>query len=156
MRILLDTNIILRLAHKEHVMHGEALAAIDCLNANGHECVIVPQVLYEYWVVATRPTGNNGLGMSVSQADAAISQSLEFFRLLRDERGIFAYWRDLVTANDVRGKNAHDARLIAAMQRHGLTDLLSFNKADFIRFTTIQTFTPAEVLDGRIPSSQNV
>jgi predicted nucleic acid-binding protein len=150
MRILLDTNVVLRLGDRGHVMHGEALAAIDWLDANGHECVIVPQVLYEYWVVATRPSENNGLGMPV--ADAAISQWIAVFRLLLDERGVFAYWRDLVATTDVKGKNAHDARLVAAMQRHGLTDLLSFNKRDFIRFTAINAFTPAEVLDGRIPS----
>lgn len=148
MRILVDTNIVLRLGDKRHVMHGEALAAIDWLDANGHECVIVPQVLYEYWVVATRPLENNGLGMSVSEADGAISQSVEFFRLLLDERGIFTFWRDLVATNDVKGKNAHDARLVAAMQRHGLTDLLSFNKSDFARFAAINAVSPADVLSG--------
>jgi len=54
MRILLDTNVVLRLGDKSHAMHGEALAAIDWLDANGHECVIVPQVLYEYWVVCNQ------------------------------------------------------------------------------------------------------
>ena len=48
MRILVDTNIVLRLADKGHRMHADAVAAVDWLNANGHECVIVPQVLYEY------------------------------------------------------------------------------------------------------------
>lgn len=152
MRILLDTNVILRLADKGHRMHGAALAAIDRLDASGHECVILPQVLYEYWVVATRPAENNGLGLPVVNADAAISEWIALFRLLLDERGIFAYWRDLVATNDVKGKNAHDARLVAAMQRHGLTDLLSFNKPDFARYTSINTFTPAEVLDGRVHS----
>ena len=133
-------------------MHGEALAAIDRLDANGHECVIVPQVLYEYWVVATRPVANNGLGMPVAHADAAVSQWIAVFRLLLDERGVFSYWRDLVATNDVKGKNAHDARLVAAMRRHGLTDLLTFNKPDFTRFMAINTLTPADVLGGRIPS----
>lgn len=149
MRILVDTNIVLRLGDKRHVMHPEALAAVDWLDSNGHECVIVPQVLYEYWVVATRPPEKNGLGMSVSDADAAISQSVEFFRLLLDERGIFTCWRELVAKNDVKGKNAHDARLVA-MQRHGLTDLLSFNKSDFARFAAISAVSPADVLSGRL------
>ena len=148
MKILVDTNVLLRLGDKRHAMHGEALAAIGWLDANGYECVIVPQVLYEYWVVATRPLQNNGLGMSVSEADAATSQSVEFFRLLLDERGIFTYWRDLVATNDVKGKNAHDARLVAAMQRHGVTDLLSFNKSDFTRVTAINAVSPADVLGG--------
>lgn len=150
MRILLDTNIVLRLGDKGHPMHSEALAAIDWLDSNGHNGVIVPQVLYEYWVVVTRPADQNGLGMSVVSAREAISQWTSVFRLLLDERGIFACWRDLVAANDVKGKGAHDARLVAAMHRHGVANLLSFNKPDFDRFTAISTFTPADVLRGRI------
>jgi predicted nucleic acid-binding protein len=152
MRILLDTNVVLRLGDKGHVMHAQAIAAIDWLDASGHECVIVPQVLYEYWVVATRPSENNGLAMTAAKADAAISRWIEVFRLLLDERGVFSYWRDLVATNDVKGKNAHDARLVAAMLRHGLTDLLSFNKTDFARFGAINTFTPAEVIAGLVRS----
>ncbi len=55
MRILLDTNVLLRIADKSHVMHQEAVDAVELLDERGHECVIVPQVIYEYWVVATRP-----------------------------------------------------------------------------------------------------
>jgi predicted nucleic acid-binding protein len=152
-RILLDTNVVLRLSDAGQAMHDQAMAAVDWLDANGHECVIVPQVLYEYWVVATRPAQQNGLGMSVVDADLAISQWITVFRLLRDERGIFTFWRELVATNGVKGKTAHDARLVAAMLRHGLTDLLSFNKPDFARFTAIATYTPAEVLDGRISAA---
>jgi len=91
--------------------------------------------------------------MPASDADAAISRWIAAFRLLRDERGVFGYWRELVMNNDVKGKNAHDARLVAAIQRHGITDLLSFNKSDFGRFAAINAFTPAEVLHGRILAS---
>ena len=91
MRFLIDTNVVLRLSDRSHGMHGEARAATAWLDTNGHDCVIVPQVLYEYWVVATRPLANNGLGMTVADADAAISRWMVVFRLLLDERGIFAF-----------------------------------------------------------------
>jgi predicted nucleic acid-binding protein len=150
MKLLLDTNVLLRLSDTSHAMHGESLSAIDWLDAHGHECLIVPQVLYEYWVVATRPLANNGLGMTVATTDAAISQWVTVFRLLLDERGVFSHWRDLVSSHDVKGKTAHDARLVAAMQRHGVTNLMSFNKPDFTRFPAIHVYTPAEVLAGQI------
>jgi predicted nucleic acid-binding protein len=150
MRILLDTKVVLRLGDRGQATHPEALAAVEWLDANGHECVIVPQVLYEYWVVATRPRENNGLGIAVADAQAAISQWTGIFRLMLDERGVFGYWRNLVASNDVKGKSAHDARLVAAMQRHGLTDLLSFNKPDFVRFGAINVLTPADVLKGQV------
>lgn len=37
------------------------------------------------------------------------------------------------------------------MLRHGLSNLLTFNKPDFERFAGIQVFTPAEILAGEMP-----
>ena len=55
---------------------------------------------------------------------------------------------ELASAHEVKGKNAHDARLIDAMQRHRLTTLVTFNTPDFARFTGINVFSPADVLNG--------
>jgi hypothetical protein len=41
---------------------------------------------------------------------------------------------------------------VAAMQRHELTNLLTFNGPDFGRFSTISVYSPAEMLAGRIPA----
>ncbi len=116
MRILLDTNLLLRLGDRGSPSHGEAVAAVDWLHAHGQECAIVPQVLYEYWVVATRPVNVNGLGMETGVVEQALEKWATLVKLHRDERGVFGYWRDLVSAHEVKGKNAHDARLVAAMQ----------------------------------------
>ena len=59
MRILLDTNVLLRISDPNHAHHRPATAAVDALNANGDELRTVPQNLYEYWVVATRPIADN-------------------------------------------------------------------------------------------------
>jgi predicted nucleic acid-binding protein len=108
-------------------------------------CAIVPQVVYEFWVVATRPREQNGLGLSIADADAAVEERTGVFRLLLDERGVFIRWKELVRRHEVRGKLAHDARLVAAMQRHGIESILTFNAADFQRFTSIKVITPTDV-----------
>ena len=59
MRILLDTNILLRLDDKTHRHHADVQSAVELLGKSGHEMALVPQVIYEYWVVATRPTDVN-------------------------------------------------------------------------------------------------
>lgn len=87
--------------------------------------------------------------MTITEAEQAVKQLMEDFSLRRDERGIFARWQALVTKHEVKGKNAHDARLAAAMQRHGLTKVLTFNTADFSRFEGITAISPAETLAGR-------
>ena len=51
-------------------------------------------------------------------------------------------------ACEVKGKNAHDTRLVAAMQRHRVTTLVTFNTPDFARFTGINVFSPADILNG--------
>ena len=71
------------------------------------------------------------------------------FAFLQDERAIFGRWKDLVTRHNVKGKPAHDARLVAAMLRHGITHLLTFNESDFKRFPTIFCATPAALMSGK-------
>ncbi len=43
--------------------------------------------------------------------------------------------------HDVKGKTAHDARPVAAMRRHGLSRLLTFNASHFARFDGIAVLT---------------
>lgn len=138
MRILLDTNVLCRLADKGHPFHSAAETAVTRLRDDGQELCLVPQVLYEYWVVVTRPVSNNELGMPTADVDKAIGLWLELFTLLRDERGIFTAWRELVKQHDVKGKSAHDARLVAAMKRHGVAHILTFNVSDFHRYGGIE------------------
>jgi hypothetical protein len=78
------------------------------------------------------------MGMEVTATDQAVNLWLELFTLLRDERGIFDEWRAVIVENKVKGKGAHDARLVAAMKRHGLSRLLTFNVADFARYNGIE------------------
>jgi predicted nucleic acid-binding protein len=72
MRVLLDTNVLCRLAQTAHPLHPVAEDCIAKLRNEGHELCIVPQVLYEYWVVVTRPVSDNGLGMQPAVVDMAI------------------------------------------------------------------------------------
>lgn len=146
MRILIDTNLLLRLAQPAHPHHLMAVQAIEILRVNSDELCIVPQVIYEYWSVYTRPKGENGLGMTTAQAKTEVARIKRLFTLFRDERAIFPMWEDLVADHDVKGKNTHDARLVAAMSRHGLRHLVTFNAPDFSRFPGITVFTPAQVI----------
>lgn len=128
-------------------MYPAAMAAMNWMAANGHEAMIVPQVLYEYWAVATRPVENNGLGLSTPEANIALLDWLDIYSLV-DDQGVFPFWHNLVATYDVKGKPSHDARLVAAMERHGLTEIMTFNKADFARFPTIKAMSPADVSTG--------
>jgi predicted nucleic acid-binding protein len=145
MSVLLDSNILARLAQHTHPMHPTAQDAVNALRRRGEVLHIVPQNLYELWVVATRPIAVNGLGLTAVEADAELARAEALFHLLPDTPAILPEWRRLVLAYGFLGKIAHDARLIAAMRVHGVTHLLTFNVADFARFPGITILDPNAV-----------
>lgn len=116
-----------------------------CITPAQRDALPGAQVLYEYWVVATRPVEQNGLGMTVAEAAADLVAVLQRFHLYRDERAIFDGWQKLVLQYQVFGKNAHDARLVVAMERHDISHILTFNTSDFSRYPQIQILDPREV-----------
>ena len=67
--------------------------------------------------------------------------------LLPDTDAIFKEWEQLVTQHQVQGKQVYDARLVASMIVHDLTHVLTFNTADFKRFTAITAVNPKAVLN---------
>ena len=69
---VLDTNIVLRLADPKSPEHPAILECLETLQDEGVEWALVPQVLIEFWVVATRPVEVNGFGWSTSTASLAV------------------------------------------------------------------------------------
>jgi predicted nucleic acid-binding protein len=141
--ILLDTNILLRYAQPNDPAHPVVVATIAKLLATGEALGIVPQNLYEFWVVATRPIAANGLGLTIAECHQMLDGFKGAFTLIPDHKNLLAEWEALVVAHVCIGKLAHDARLVAAMRTHGLTKLLTFNGVDFRRFAGITVLDPA-------------
>jgi len=142
--VLVDTNVLARTLQTEHPRREVARAAIKILIAQGHELCVMPQNLIELWTVATRPPGENGLGMTPREA-AELQRIKSMFALLPETSAIYPAWEALVTQYAVSGKPAHDAHLVAAMQTHGLTSILTFDKTGFSRFPGITVVHPADV-----------
>ena len=147
MAYLLDTNILLRIAQPSHSMHPEAWKCVQILLRRKEAVHIVPQVVYEFWVVATRPVASNGLGLSVENVRRKVEKAASFFQLTLDTPAIYAVWLRTVAAYGVSGVKAHDARIVAAMKVHGLSHLMTFNTEDFKRYhgAEITVVTPSEI-----------
>lgn len=47
---------------------------------------------------------------------------------------------------EVRGRQAHDANLAAAMRAHGVSHLLTMDRRDFARYIGVTVLTPDAVL----------
>jgi predicted nucleic acid-binding protein len=144
--VLVDTSALLRTLQPGHPQREIVRSAIKILTARGKDLRIVPQNLIELWVVATRPVEQNGLGMAPSAAASELTRLKSMFDLLPETPAIYGAWERLVIQHQVYGKPAHDARLVAAMYVHGLTAILTFDKAGFSRYPGIKVVNPADVV----------
>ena len=142
MIVQLDTNVLTRLAQPKHPLHAAAASAVRNLQSAGHSLCIVPQNLYEFWVVATRPLGENGLALTVPEAIAELDRLKRTFVLNPDSPAILPEWEKLIAGFDCKGKAAHDARIVAAMNLHRVKDLLTFNVKDFVRYGDLNVIDP--------------
>jgi predicted nucleic acid-binding protein len=144
MSYLVDTNCLLRLVQNTSPFHQDIRNAYSKLRSQGETLIIVPQNIVEFWVVATRPINVNGLGLSIELATQELSQMKQLFKLQPETSEILTIWEQLVVKYQVSGKQAHDTRLVAAMIVHRMTHLLTFNTADFKRFSEITVIDPRQ------------
>ena len=145
MTVQIDTNVLLRISQGGHPQHRVALRAVESLESSGRRLCMVPQNIFEFWAVATRPTSVNGLGLEIEEVRAEIARIRRTFDLHLDRPEILPEWEGLVAKYACKGKASHDARIVAAMLVHGVKALLIFNGGDFARYEEITLFDPAIV-----------
>jgi predicted nucleic acid-binding protein len=146
MPMLLDTSILVRLRDQDSPDHPACLQLWGELAADARGAVLATQVLIEYWVVATRPKGTNGLGLDPVDADGDVSRFLKILPCLPEPPDVLVRWRHLVASTGTRGRPAHDARLVAVMDAYGISELVTINAADFHRFSHIRTRLPGDIV----------
>lgn len=123
--------MVLRLFDAAAPEHDLARRAVRLLERKGNAPAIALQVLVEAWVVATRPVERNGLGWPTEAATALVAAARSRFVLLVDDETTAEHWQRIVADGAIRGKRAHDARIIASMRTHGIERILTFNTKDF-------------------------
>ncbi len=142
MSYLMDTNILLRLINGNDLQHAQTQQAVTTLQEQKVKLYIVSQNLVEFWAVSTRPINANGLGLTVAETAHESSLLKQLFTLRPDDRAVFTAWENLVVKYEVKGRQVHDTRLVAAMIVHEITHLLTFNTQDFNRFSEITAISP--------------
>lgn len=147
---LIDTNIALRFINAHSVQHQDVVHILDVIFQQGHDLYICPQNLIELWNVTTRPEDKNGFGWTCAESEAALQRLVRSFRLLNDNPTIFHEWRQLVNRYEVKGKQVHDARLVAIMVAYGIERLLTYNGDDFKRFPEVQAIHPRDIGRGNV------
>ncbi len=145
MPYLLDSNILIRIAHRSDPSHGVVRAALRALWEQGQGLYYVSQNLVEFWNVCTRPTAaRGGLGLSLAETNRRARLIERFYTLLPDSPAVHEEWRRLVVSQGVSGVQVHDARLAAFMRVNGVSHILTLNTTDFSRYG-ITAVNPADV-----------
>lgn len=132
--LLLDTNVLVRALVQDDPEHNFVADAIEnCLTVGIH-LYICSQNLFEMWAILTRPIEVNGYGLSPSDASMYFQQIVETFPVVVETPTLLEIWRDLCLRYSVRGKQVHDARIVAFAKSVGIGHILTLNASDFARF----------------------
>ena len=93
--------------------------------------------------MATRPADLNGLGLSHEEVLQEVSSIERLLTLLPDIPAIYPAWKEIVADNKVQGIKVYDARLVAIMTVYAVESVLTFNTADFKRYSHITALHPS-------------
>jgi predicted nucleic acid-binding protein len=58
---------------------------------------------------------------------------------------LYTAWKGIVEEQRVQGVKVYDARLVALMNVYAIERILTFNAADFTRYTNIAALHPASI-----------
>ncbi len=123
-------------------MHGSAVRALNLLSGKGDSLLVAIQNIAEFWNTATRPAANNGLGFTLEETQVALAEVEVLVEVVSEDLASYAEWKALVKMHRVQGAKVHDARLAALMKTHEIPLILTFNIADFARFSGVEALHP--------------
>ncbi len=133
-RVMLDTNVLIAATDEGRAEHHDALTVVNDWAAGHTELCTSGQILREYLAVATRPVSMNGLGLHLPDALGNVSAIRARVTLLAEDAKVADRLLGLLADVECRGKQVHDANLIATMLAYGIRAVVTMNTADFARF----------------------
>lgn len=145
MAYLFDTNVLLRIIQPHHLMFEQATMAVETLLEREETVCICPQNVREFWNVCTRPAEHNGLGLTLVQTVKEVRDLENRMTFLPDNPAVYTEWLRLVETHGITGVQVHDTNLVASMNVHNITHLLTFNPAHFHRFPGITVVHPNDL-----------
>jgi predicted nucleic acid-binding protein len=115
-----------------HPSDGVASAYPARLEADGAPACISGQVCREFLVV--RRVSRSPAASSPFTRRAALETWLSACVVFEENEAVPTELLELLRRHDVKGKQVHDANIVATMRANGVTRLATFNVADFARF----------------------
>ncbi len=133
-RVMLDTNVLIAATDEGMAEHRDALTVVNDWAAGPTELCVSGQILREYLTVATRPAEKNGLGLNLPDALGNVQSIRERTTLLAEDGKVADRLLSLLADVECRGRQVHDANVVATMLVHGVRAVVTMNLEDFARF----------------------
>ena len=133
-RVMLDTNVLLAATDEGRAEHHDALTIFNEWAAGDTTLCTSGQILREYLAVTTRPAEHNGLGLRPADAVSNVRAIQERTAFLAEDARVADRLQGLLADVECRGKQVHDANVIATMLAHGVGTVVTMNVEDFARF----------------------
>lgn len=139
--LFVDTNVLVYADLTSAPMHGTARQRLVEAHASGQALWISRQVIREYLVVLTR---GQVFSSPVPASEAAVSAEkiMGQMNIANDTANTSEQLFTLIKKFDVKGKQVHDANIVATMPVHGIKRLLTHNTADFQRYRGLIGIVP--------------
>ena len=132
--MFIDTNVLIHARIRESPDHPIARARLRQAVRDGEPLSISRQVVREYLAVLTRPQAWL-VPLPREEALASGDRLLSSFQVLEDGPAVTETLLALCREIPVGGRQIHDANIVATMLAHNERRLLTFNTADFRRYT---------------------
>lgn len=144
--VLVDTNVFLSATDRSRANHREAQGFLKGCTGAGVHCAVTGQILREYFVVATRPTTANGLGLSLGDALANMAVFRGRTVFLDENEAVSRELEVLVRRHSLTKKRGHDTNIAAVLAVFRVPYLVTANTDDFAVFEDLRVLTPGEAL----------
>ena len=131
--VFLDTNVLVAASVAERPSHASATTLLAKLTAEQTPYCISHQVCREFLVVLTR-TPVSGREFTVEEALQALDVWMSACVVLDENAAVLVELLALVRDHQVKGKQVHDANIVATVRAKNVRRLATLNVADFERY----------------------
>jgi predicted nucleic acid-binding protein len=132
-KAFVDTNVLLRAMVPQMTMHAASEALLQTMWIDQVELWISRQVIREYLVQVTHPN-TFALPLTTEQVLSQVEMIQSLFHVADDTSEVTAQLLALIGTHPTRGKQIHDANVVATMLANGIDTLLTINVEDMRRF----------------------
>jgi predicted nucleic acid-binding protein len=127
-KVFVDTNVLLYANVLNSALNKDAQQMLLQFRKEDSEVWISRQVIREYAAILTRE------GVSINAVKNDIERFMEFFEVADETWQTTSHFLELLTRYEVKGKQVHDANIVATMLTLGIKKLLTHNTTDFKRY----------------------